>query len=64
MRLFIVGQSSPNPDDWYTSEIFSIVLAETAADAIRLSDGFGGEVVTEIPTDEPRVVFVHIPWLA
>ena len=63
LKLFVVGESSPNSREWNASLDRSIVVARDAKEALALSGFNDGEPVTEIPLDQSRVV-VHYesPW--
>lgn len=56
-QLFVVGESSPNPDTWSAWDDYSFVIAETAAQAIELAGDFGP--VAEIPMNKPMHLFTH-----
>jgi hypothetical protein len=54
LKLFVVGESSPNPDEWH-SMMRSLVVAKDETQAIEIS-GVSGPA-TEIILDEPKVIF-------
>ena len=54
MKLWVVGENSPNPEEWSMWSEFSLVVAETAKQACEL-DGRRCSAV-EIPLDKARVL--------
>lgn len=54
-KLFVVGETSPNPKDWSIWSEYVLVLANSPNEALRLSDR-QGEKVTEIPMDKSVVL--------
>jgi hypothetical protein len=60
LKLFVVGESSPNPDDWdsgWGSPRKAIVIAHDETEAAKLADEISGPI-TEIPMTSP-VVLMH-----
>jgi hypothetical protein len=59
LRLFVVGASSGNPDDWSDHNRRSIVLAESLEQALGMVEfsSVGAEISCDAPTvlcrDEP-----------
>jgi hypothetical protein len=52
MKLFVVGEHSPDPKEWKNPHVF--VLAETADEAVEMAhEGFS---VAEISMCEPAVL--------
>lgn len=51
MKLWVVGETSPNPEEWGIWSEFAIVVAETAEQACELGDG---TPATEIPIDKAQ----------
>ncbi len=51
MKLYVVGESSANPDDWSVWTEWALVIAPDANEALRLAERAGP--VTEIPMDAP-----------
>jgi len=58
LKLFIVGEPSPDPDKWSELRSWGLVIAHTPEEALKLSAEYGGEPVTEIPFDEPKVLYL------
>ena len=58
LKLFVVGESSPNPDDWgsgWKERSKAIVIARDEQEASALAGDIGGSV-TEIPMTSPICV--------
>ena len=53
LKLYVVGETSPNPQDWSIWSELSIVIAESAEEATRLA---GSVPATEIPMGIPQVL--------
>ena len=53
MKIWVVGESSPDPETWSRWSEFSIVVAATKEEAKALADAHQTDAVTEIPMDRP-----------
>ena len=51
MKLFVSGESSPDPDQWARRP--ALIIASSAEEALELSDY---SIVTEIPMDKPTLL--------
>lgn len=61
MRLFVVGESSPDPDKWSIWSEWSLVIAEDADGARKIAEEPNSDVC-EIPMDKPlRLVTMTEP---
>lgn len=58
MKLFVAGETSPNPDDWSIWSEWSLIIAETAEEASKL-DGLNRSCV-EV-TMQKAMVLVTMP---
>jgi hypothetical protein len=58
LKLFVVGESSSNPDDWDGYGTTAIVIAESKEQAKTLCPELS-DTVTEIPLDRPMVIHVE-----
>ena len=56
MKLFVVGESSGNPDDWSEWPIRALVIAGSADEAIALSETFG-PLAVEVSFEKPGILF-------
>ena len=54
LKLYVVGESSGNPDDWFDCER-AFVIASSPEDAARLVDG-NVALVAEVDAREPLVL--------
>lgn len=54
LNLYVVGESSPNPDDWSPYSSRKLVIAESPEAAIALAEHYGP--ATPIPMDTPVVL--------
>lgn len=63
LKLFVVGERSPNPEDWRDAcGRRAVVAAHSAEEAVRLADETG-TFATEIAIDRPLVIAdIHNPW--
>jgi hypothetical protein len=61
MKLFVVGESSPNPKDWVKESEFELILAPDAETALRMSSHPPGNPVCEVPMDRP-LHLVAMTW--
>jgi hypothetical protein len=61
LKLFIVGESSPNPDEWNSWGAHAIVVAHDATEAESLAEGCCGPA-TEIPMDAPVCLAFDSAW--
>lgn len=52
LKLFVVGESSPDPEKWSIWSEWALVVAESE-DAARKMDGRDEKAVTEVPMDKP-----------
>jgi len=55
-KLFVVGNSSPSPDDWSIWNEVAIVIAKDEAEARGLADVCSLGEVAEIPLDGPKLL--------
>lgn len=53
LKLFVVGESSPDPGEWSIWDEYVLVIAADEAEAIKLSERGERECVCEIPMDKP-----------
>ena len=53
MKLFVVGEDSPDPKTWSRWGRQSIVIAADAKDALKVAGVPPGQPVAEIPMDKP-----------
>jgi hypothetical protein len=60
-KLFVVGESSGNPDDWSEWGDRAFVIARSKEEALSLAD-MCGHAVAEIPRD--KAVLLHYEPLA
>lgn len=60
LRLFVVGECSPNPDEWSEFGGWSLVLAERAEQAIEIVGELGHGPATEVDTSKPTMLS-HLP---
>jgi hypothetical protein len=61
MKLFVVGEDSPDPRKWSGWSGWSLVIAADEAQAISLADGVGP--ATAIPMDAPLYIMsAPEPW--
>lgn len=56
MKLYVVGETSPNPDDWSIWSEWTLVIAPNPERAKELSENPRSEPVTEIPLDRECVL--------
>ena len=56
MKLFVVGNESPDPEEWSEWNEVAIVVAETAEEAKKLC-AFGEQRVAEIPMDKAQLIY-------
>lgn len=57
LKLFVVGESSGNPDAWGDYKGFSLVLAHTLEEARSFADW---DEVSEVEFDRPKLI-CHVP---
>ena len=50
MKLFVVGETSPDPEKWSIWSEYALVLAESSAEAEKMTNN---SPATEIPLDKP-----------
>lgn len=61
MKIWVVGENTPNPKKWSIWSEVGIIIAETKEDALRL-DGRGNSQACEIPMNEEQVLIqLHEP---
>ena len=53
LKLFVVGESSGNPDDWHAFGGYSLVLAMSPEEATRLA---GDYPAVEVSLDKSRLL--------
>jgi predicted regulator of Ras-like GTPase activity (Roadblock/LC7/MglB family) len=58
MKLFVVGSTSPNPEDWSCWSDIHIVVANSAEEALKLADD-GTAQVCEISMDKANVILTR-----
>lgn len=56
LKLFVVGESSANPETWDGSMPWAIVIAHNADEATSLARDASGPAV-EIVLDKPRIIY-------
>jgi hypothetical protein len=56
MKLFVVGNKSPNPDDWSIWDEVKIVVAENDKRARELAGAHEIEPVAEIKLDKEQLL--------
>lgn len=54
MKLFVVGETSPDPKDWSIWSEFQIVIAGSPEQALEMTGRTGD--VTEVPMNRPLIV--------
>lgn len=52
LKLFVVGEASPDPKTWSQWSEYALVIAADADEARRIA-GRHGDLVSEIPMDKP-----------
>lgn len=55
MKLFVLGETSSNPDDWSIWSEWWLVIAESPEKALEMAEGRHSQV-TEIPMDRALIV--------
>ena len=64
MKLFVVGESSPDPDEWNRWSEYCLVIAETPERALELTEKYDSHEIAEIPLD--KEILLHCepehPW--
>lgn len=48
MKLWVIGEKSPNPEEWNRVKDFSLIIAESAERAIQCAGHGINEFVTEV----------------
>ncbi len=58
LKLFVVGESSGNPDEWRSPCGDAIVIAESAESALRMWPHLGS-MATEVVMEKPAILHVQ-----
>ena len=61
LKLFVVGHSSPTPDDWPSWGGWSLVVAERPDQATELVGDVATKPTTEVDISKPTML-VHVPF--
>ena len=57
MKLYVVGESSGNPEDWSEWPLRSLVIASSSEEAMKLAGKCPPETVSEVSMITPCVLF-------
>lgn len=52
-RLWVIGEKSPNPEDWSIWSEYALVIARCAEEARSVGDASDLDPVTEVPLTRP-----------
>src|SRR5205823_14164937 len=58
LKLFVIGESSPDSAEWGDTNSLALVIAHNAEEALRMFDSVSGPA-TEIPFDKPMKLFLR-----
>lgn len=58
-KLFVVGESSPDPENWSIWSEYSLVIAKGEDEARRLAEKDGETPVAEIPLTAPLYILTQ-----
>jgi hypothetical protein len=56
LKLFVVGESSGDPSTWSQWTVKTLVVAETAVDALRMADRDSRSSVAEVVWSDPCIL--------
>jgi hypothetical protein len=61
LRLFVVGESSGNPEEWSEWGSWSIVFAKSPEEAIAECGDLHGDEIAEVRAESAGIIFTHFP---